>query len=237
MKDYSNFFKHPEAFITDIDINYENGIMLVTFSDDETNTYPATKENITRFRKKLEAQYKGVIANPKKVTSDKKTLIIGLVSLSVAVVSAIAYAATSLFPTLYNLGSIFTPDKLYGILGTDIVLATVGITASKKSKSKHLEELETYGYILENMEELEIASESDNNILANVSEETIKQVEVQEELKEAGIVDNIFNVLSMDRIDIEDLRELSNQLKRYKGLKSEPELKISTDVKRKEKSR
>lgn len=242
MKDYSKYFEYPDAFITEIGIDYafdeddkfdvENSSLIVKFADNMVNTYQLNSDHIAKYYGKLEQQYKEVIANKEaiilgKANKGKKRLHnISTVLFFGGVVSIISTFCFKIPTFVY--GELLPNLQFYLQLASAFAISFGGVTRGIIDISRNTEkkDLATYEAILDKVSFLEEASYEDQNVCRNVFENDTARDALYKEnfLCREGLSQTAFNINWIDHTDVDDLREISARLKKYQALKSAPRI-------------
>ena len=72
MKDYSEHFENPEAFLTDVELT--NDSIIAKFPKGYKKTVEKNKENYQKFNERMEQQYLKLINNAGKLLKKYKTI-------------------------------------------------------------------------------------------------------------------------------------------------------------------
>jgi len=202
MKDYSKFFKYPEVFVTNIESN--NKSIKLTLRNDDVVEYPLTRENINKFYNRLQEQYIKVVNHMNKVSNNRKTFPLILLTLILAITSYFGYSYQ--YETLATILTFGGVVSLAGACTNELII-----------KPNNKEKLSVYKDFLEHMDEFSKAIEKDSNILS-VSKDTSKVLEQEKKLQSEGLIDDSININFMDKAKLEDLKLMSKRLKIYQEL-------------------
>ena len=220
MKDYSEHFENPEAFLTDVELT--NDSIIAKFPKGYKKTVEKNKENYQKFNERMEQQYLKLIDNAGKLLKKYNTSMFLM----------------ALFALFFN-GVYFgvdTPVTMNMAIAIDCGLA-VSFSSVCYVKSKKEKEISLWKDYLENKEELEHALEDDKDIVADVSKKTQKRLVKQQEYISEKLTENVFDTLVMDDIPLSDTKKMIEQLKIYKALlepvKSVYEEEQQNDIKKK----
>ena len=229
MKDYSQFFKNPESFITECNIDEENEVISTTFSRKSDNAefiYPLEKGRLTKLHNKLTNQYQKLIENKnlffkskrRRVNKIRKILLSAVIALGVSTTAAI----------IFNLGAL-------AIILTFLSLSSLtALICNELNAHDEVESFKVYEEYLEKTKDLEQTVPQEENILGHIKNpETLYALEKQNSLYEKGFTDNVFNTFFMDEANVEDLKRILTNLKVYQGLQANTEIDTSVYSKKK----
>lgn len=220
MKDYSEHFENPEAFLTDVELT--NDSIVAKFPKGYKKTVEKNKENYQKFNERMEQQYLKLIDNAGKLLKKYNT-------------SMFLIALFTLFFTGFYYG-VDTPVTIDMAIAIDCGFA-VSFFSVCYAKSKKEKEISLWKDYLENKEELEQALEDDRDIVSSISRRTQKRLIKQQEYISEELTENVFDTLVMDDIPLSDTKKMIEQLKIYKALlepvKSVYEEEHQDDVKKK----
>lgn len=220
MKDYSEHFENPEAFLTDVKLT--NDSIVAKFPKGYKKTVEKNKENYQKFNERMEQQYLKLIDNADKLLK-KYTTSMFLIALFTVFFTGVYYGVD-------------TPVTIDMAIAIDCGFA-VSFSSVWYAKSKKEKEISLWKDYLENKEELEQALEADKDIVTDVSKKTQKRLVKQQEYISEELTENVFDTLVMDDIPLSDTKKMIEQLKIYKALlepvKSVYEEEQQDDVKKK----
>lgn len=201
MKDYSEHFENPEAFLTDVEV--VNDSIVAKFPKGYKKTVEKDRDNYQKFNERMEQQYFKLIANAGKLLKKYNTslFLIGLF-------------------TLFFNGVYFgmeTPVTMNMAIAIDagLVVSFNSVLYAKKKKENEINLWEDY---LLDKDDLESALENDKDIVTGVSKKTQKRLIKQQEYISDGLTENVFDALVMDDIPLSDTKKMIEQLKIYKAL-------------------
>ena len=216
MKDYSEFIKEIEGYVTGYDI--EAGQLKVhnpKIKRNEPQIYPANLENTRYYDKRMEFQYKKLISEKDEIIKYKRKgkIIMNLVC------NIILATIISILILLYSLNY---------IIGIGLFLLTSGSIAllTKKQEDKFIDDLKQYESYIEKKERIEELEKTDPNITRYLNEETLSLIEENKKLKEQQIIDSTFNINLMDKMQLAELRTLVLRYDLCEGLQKEQYFQI-----------
>lgn len=215
MKDYSQYFKNRYSFIKKYTIGEDGKIYFYTPDTKEShpNVYDATPDMALKLEDRLLKQYQLVIENKDIIINDKtkkvRRIIYSLALIGLAFLIVLWFLQGPLIIT----SSIFIASVL-GIAGGEIAISL--------GKIRFEEELRLYqGYIHEH-HKMESLSKQDENITSHLNDKTRELLNRNEKLKHQGLIKNIYNIDLMDKMALEEIRELLLRCKISESLDSEP---------------
>ena len=222
MKDYSSFFKNPEAFIKNIKIDTQKNEIYVTFvsdGNDKTLTFPLTKELLNEFEVRLFNQYIEVVNNEKNILkSNHKTTNLVLLWIPLA----FGFMFANLFK---ESGFSFADPVLYSMISLSVANVMGIIINERVTKKKEKETIKIYRDFITQKDHLKALYKQVPSISQTIERaSTYKALEEQKKLKSAGLIKSEFNSLFMDKADIKDLKSMLEVLKIYQGLEEEVEI-------------
>ena len=201
MKDYSEHFENPEAFLTDVEVT--NDSIVAKFPRGYKKTVEKDSDNYQKFNERMEQQYFKLIVNGSKLLKKYNTslFLIGLF--------------TMFFNGVYF--GMETPVSMNMAILIDCGLAaSFGSVCYAKKKKK--DEISLWDEFLQEKDDLEEALENDKDIVASVSKKTQKRLIKQQEYISEELTDKVFDTLVMDDIPLSDTKKMIEQLKIYKAL-------------------
>ena len=216
MKDYSEVFKHPESYITSININQKQGLIFVKFSNGRIFDYPLTQENLEKYMNILNRQYTEINKDNQKIIKEKYndgpilpgSILVGLIGFIASTVAK--------NPALSNVFlSWFIIFTAYGSINSII-------------KNINIKNIKTRMDFINKKEELVEVAEEDLNIMKNTSNETVTILKEQKSLKNADLIDDEYNILFVDKAKLKDLKEWLINYEIAKGLSEPVEVKKRT---------
>ena len=167
MKDYSEFIRLPEGFITSIKPILETKTIEVLTSMSKKNqphVYTLTKENLERLYTRLEKQYKLLIENKDSILKELSTKREN--KLKIADITSVGVSVALLLTAFFapELNFLFVAG-LVPAVGT----ITTTIISRNKFKKDFNDMIETYNYFINNKEEIESLAKADENITSIIS--------------------------------------------------------------------
>ena len=195
MDDYSKFISNPSEFL--IGYKIKNGEIIVNTKKRKIQKYKATKSKIKYYENILEKQYQTIISNQDKILQSKIDVRMAVYSV-IAMILCISSALSSEFSDI--LGMFLCGTSIFSL----IICALDNVIYTRKFKSK----MKIYADFLNKRNNIEKTFELDKTVIEKLSNESIKNIRYNMELKEQRLIDNIFNIELMDKTTLKDLRNI-----------------------------
>lgn len=225
---YSEYIKSRYGFVEGYEVKGEE--LLVTTPDtkkDKPHKFEATKENTKYFDNRLGNQYRLLINHQEEIVKDKTKKARGKLYPIATVLTIFAIALRILnMPLLY-------PAILFV---SSLSLIGIGETVISFKKQSFRNKMLMYKDYIENRREIEEMAKQDKNIVEYLNEETVQRIKTNEELQQQKKIEDVFNIDLMDRMSLEQLKELLTRYKISQKLYEDQIFIISEESKPKTKS-
>ena len=226
MKDYSEKFKEPQSYITYIDIDQKKQLIYITFSNGEIFNYPLTKENISKFYKRLAEQYILAGENCKKVVNNKITPIFTILAILTAIISIILL--NGIIPEI-NISVETISPFLLGAIGLDGIVIGFNEAFIKKNDRQ---KITIASNLLKSNTTLKECIEKEENILNGLDKDAIAKIKTEtQSLVKYDLEPYQYTVNWIDKLDLSTLEQIQRRLKIYQGLQKSVELSKGEHVK------
>lgn len=219
MKDYSKYIKSALGFILKYEI--KDGIIYVYTAKSkkgEPHEYPATKENIEYFENRLEDQYQMVIENKKLITFSELSKI-----RSTYLIGGVAFTLSMI---LFALGGVVIPTITTILSVSSLILSGV-FNQIYKNDLKELKVFEKFMKEKENLEE----NINNPNLTKYLKQETLDKIEENQTLKDNRLISNVFNIDFMDKVSLEELKNLLLRYEIDKNFHKDQRFVIPSEIK------
>jgi len=219
MKDYSKFIN---GFITNYEIK-DNEILIHTplTKKNEPIRRPYTKENIKKYEARIENQYNMIIENQEEIIKfnnkrmSKYLAVWGIIS-SILTTSSFILLGATLIPRLifaFCLASVFTGSCIIEI-----------------KENNFRNELKQYVKYMKNRQNIEELAKKDENVTAYLNQESLSLIEENEKLKQEGIIDSVYNIDLMDKMELKELRKLLLSYHISESIEIEQQFRIPEEI-------
>lgn len=202
---YAKYIKSRYGFV--IDYVLKDNQLLVHTSEtklSEPQLEEATPERFKYYEERKETQYKLIIQNQDKIIKENSIKARTIIYIISALLIIASFCLTPL-----NIPLVYTASCFMG----GVSLIALGETAIALVKDSFKSKLKTYNEYIKNCEKIEQRAKTDRNITQYLNQESVAIIKQNKTLKKHGYIENVFNIDLMDKMTLQEIRQL---LLRYK---------------------